>query len=382
MEITEWQIGRLEVPNGESEVVNFLKREFEPKGLDPIWFEEYFSWKVGPLNPGGKGYLFVVYASGKVLACLSLAVKKALFNGQEIKTAEFGDAYCSNLFFENIKYYKPAALHPDFSDNPNAYVNKSPFGRLAYEATKAAISDGIHFLYGTPNNNAFPGWINRLGHFHLTSHNVYVFFRPTIYFYSKKISMPSAMRNVLSVLDWVLNYMLQILQTDVFSKKIIISEKVPSVEELNVLWDKTRINKGFTILRDGNYWLHRYFSHPLKKYLTYSIYTAGEFAGLVVFCVENNGGSKRARLMEWMLHPSLKSSYVFASVIRKIMRGSFDYCITYCDKNDKDAVALRKNLFFHHNHQVTMTFYRNIYCHPDSMIYMIRNFYMGNTDAA
>mgnify|MGYP000526633437 CR=1 FL=1 len=94
----------VELPNGESEVVNFLKREFEPKGLDPIWFEEYFSWKVGPLNPGGKGYLFVVYASGKVLACLSLTVKKALFNGQEIKTAEFGDAYCSNLFFENIKF--------------------------------------------------------------------------------------------------------------------------------------------------------------------------------------------------------------------------------------------------------------------------------------
>ena len=63
----------------------------------------------------------------------------------------------------SIKYYKPAALHPDFSDNPNAYVNKSPFGRLAYEITKAAISDGINFLYGTPNTKAFPGWVNKLG---------------------------------------------------------------------------------------------------------------------------------------------------------------------------------------------------------------------------
>ena len=381
MKITEWQIARLEVPNGESEVVNFLKREFEPKGLDPIWFDEYFSWKVGPLNPGGKGYLFVVYASGKVLACLSLAVKKALFNGQEIKTAEFGDAYCSNLFFENIKYYKPAALHPDFSDNPNAYVNKSPFGRIAYEATKAAISDGIHFLYGTPNNNAFPGWINRLGHFHLTSHNVYVFFRPTIYHLSKRISMPSALRRKLFFLDWAFNYLLRISYSDIFGKKIRISENIPSVEELNELWNKTRINKGYTLIRNGNYWMHRYFRHPLKKYLTYSIYKAGEFAGLVVFCIENEDGSKKARLMEWMLHPSLKSAYIFAHVIQKVMRGRIDYCITYCDETDKDALALRNNLFSRHN-KIIITFYKNNFCNPESMINMIQNFYMGNTDAA
>jgi len=195
--------------------------------------------------------------------------------------------------------------------------------------------------------------------------------------------MPLALRRKLVLLDSAFNRLLQLLRTGLSGKKMMISEGVPPVKELNALWEKTRTNEGYTLVRDGAYWTHRYFGHPLNKYITYSLYSADDFAGLVVFCVEGEDavGSRRVRLMEWMLSPALNASSVFAGVIGKVMKGCFDYCITYCDSTDKDAQALRNNLFVQ-KYQVTMTFYRNTYCNPDSMNNMIRKFYMGNTDAA
>ena len=145
--------------------IGFLNNEFQPEDADKVWFNGYFDWKIGKHNPAGNGYLTSGIAEGQTIATISLSRKRILLNGKEYIGAEFGDAYCSNRFFNNLSSYVPEESTAGHNA-ANHYLNKSIFGRIAFETTQRALNDGVAILYGTPNQNAFPSWVKRLGHFH------------------------------------------------------------------------------------------------------------------------------------------------------------------------------------------------------------------------
>ena len=160
------------------QVFEFLKNNFQPSGSDPIWFKDYFKWKLSSKNPAGRGYLSIGFEGDKIIACISLVKRKIYFGGQIIIGAEFGDAYCSSDFFANVNNYTPR--DHNYKGKPSShYLNRSIFGRIADEITIRAINDGILYLYGLPNNNAYPSWIKRLGHFNFPNHSIYSLARHT-----------------------------------------------------------------------------------------------------------------------------------------------------------------------------------------------------------
>ena len=61
----------------------------------------------------------------------------------------------------------PLSKSNEYSDENN-YINKSIFGRLAFESQKRAENKGIELIFGTPNKNAYPGWIKRLNYSEIT----------------------------------------------------------------------------------------------------------------------------------------------------------------------------------------------------------------------
>lgn len=63
----------------------------------------------------------------------------------------------------------------DIMTDPD-YQRQGMFVALAEAAMKLAAEQGIELLYGFPNSNAYPGWINRLGWSH--SGNVGMWVRP------------------------------------------------------------------------------------------------------------------------------------------------------------------------------------------------------------
>jgi hypothetical protein len=360
--------------------VEFLRREFQPEGIEEVWFDGYFQWKLGAVNPAGKGYLSVGIADGEVIATISLTKKKILLNGKEYIAAEFGDAYCSERFFNDLSSYIPKEDRFQGLSSSH-YLNKSIFGRIAFETTRRALDDGIRILYGTPNQNAFPSWVKRLGHFKFQEHPIYSVSRPTYRFLIARYKQLQPFSKLLKLLDTSLSYLVkQYLQIRA-RKKITLEESVPSESEINNLWELTKPAFGFSFVRDFAYWEYRYFKHPLKKYRTVTLKSGNIVCGFVIICIQKvDTDSYCCNFVEWMVLPAYSLAAVLADIIVKLRYDSINQFVSYANFASGDGNDFKSN-FFRKRFPVNITFYQTDLINPFFLKNMPFQFYMGSTDA-
>src|SRR5688572_18904515 len=101
---------------------------------------DYYRWK-SEQNPFGQGKLHLVERGDAIAGSASVTFKNVAVAGVPHRATEIGDTY----------------THPDFR-------RQGIFATAVTECTKYAIDHGAHFVYGTPNDAALPGYRDKLSY--------------------------------------------------------------------------------------------------------------------------------------------------------------------------------------------------------------------------
>lgn len=264
-------------------VSNFLNNEFGNSRTFDFWSKEMFIWKILSNNPAGDGYLAYAESEGKVIGTAAIVKKRIIFDNVLSIAFEIGETYTHPDFRKNIFPKEPFKNIND----PNHYLNKSIFGRLVEELKIKANEEEIDFIYGTPNQNSIKGYLKHLNFFELKNYsNISMSNFDFIGFLKRK------KYSILFKVFSSYNYLPKI-------NNFRISREFPE-KGLDDLWNKTKPVKGFSLVRDAQYWDHRYLQKPKSNYSFFSFYYKNSLEGIIVIRVENVLKFKTLHIVEWM----------------------------------------------------------------------------------
>lgn len=357
--------------------VNFLQSEFCPEGAEPMWTADYFRWKLGEANPAGNGYISLAMVGDNVVGVVSLTRKRMLIDGVEYPGGEVGDAYSSRGIMRNSK---PATISP-IDQNPDSYINKSVFGRLASDVRSRAEADGVRFIYGAPNKNSYPGFVKRLNYFDLTGYSNSTFSRPTVMLLSSKYPALHSVAPVLNALDFSYQAVYSILFGNGAKRGHKINPSCPAIEEIEALWALVKPARGFSLVRDAAYWRHRYSEHPFAKYSFFSIRQNGKLVGIVVirFAVTRNHRVV-VYIVEWMLEKQVEFGYVLSFIMAHYRHTDVQTFCLWAQRGSCEAQAATRALFLFRG-RAPIIFADHPHARALQNTASEANFYLGSADA-
>lgn len=357
------------------ETVSFLNRNFGVEGTDLVWSEEYFKWKLGNSNPSGAGHLSIALCDGEVVGTMSITRKRVLIDGKLVVVGEIGDSYTSPAI---RRRGRPVDLI-SYDSNPNSYINKSVFGRLASETKLRAEANGIEIIYGTPNENAFPGWTKKLGYFEIDQQNFTYYVRPGAEGIVRQYPKLSSIRSILVPLDKMVTSLLKNCYR--INNNYLFEAVRPSFEEIDELWRCILPLSGFTFVRDAKYWKHRYVDRPSVDYTFFSIIRDDELCGILVARSYIAFDLKKiVSVAEWMVKSQVPLNWLFAELTYYFNEQNPCLISIYADKNVVKPDMLIKNLFFPRA-SVPIIYSDSVRSRELQMNMGDFNFFLGNTDA-
>jgi hypothetical protein len=377
--ITTWDAIEDDNLNFAEKTVTFLQSEFCPSGVDPIWSVDYFKWKLSNINPAGSGYLSVALCNNRVIGTVSLTRKRILINGIEYMGGEVGDSYSSNLF----RCRTTCSSLSSYDSNPDSYINKSIFGRLASDVRARAEASGVSIIYGTPNKNAYPGWTKRLEYFDLITYDNQNYLRPTVHFIARKLPMKMLFCAAMYATEKVWLNFSKILNTSISdrNKKHTIEMGPPSDQEIDFLWDEVRPTIGFSLVRDSKYWVHRYKQYPLGIYSFFRVYDKERLVAFVVTRkATTNTGKKIVYIVEWMINESDLFEYIVYHIIDIYRKDEIDAFSFYASGSLFKGRYSIKYGFVKRN-RVPIIFANTEEAQLLKKLNNDFHFYIGNTDA-
>lgn len=357
--------------------VAFLQGEFSPVNGDPVWSVEYFQWKLGPTNPAGAGHISLAMLDGNVVGVVSLTRKRLWFNGQPLIGGEVGDAYTSARVRRGVQPSTLSALDAD----PVSFINRSIFGRLASEVRGRAEADGVQLIYGTPNANAYPGWTKRLGYFEFREYKNHAFARPTWRMLIKRYPGISCGRRMVQLCENALISIHAALCR--FANRDLIFSLLPSNEtEIEELWARVKPDTGFSLVRDGAYWRHRYLDHPLASYSLLGIRRHGVLVGIAAIRLASiTPGKPVLSVVEWMVEDDIPFSFLLSQILDMCKHWEVDSFSFWAKPTGKEAKASRYSLFAKRG-RIPIIFADTAIGREVSAMKEAFHFSLGSTDAA
>ena len=358
------------------ETVSFLNRTFGVPGADSVWSEEYFKWKLGNSNPAGSGHLSIALCEGEVVGTMSITRKRLLIDGKLVVAGEIGDSFSSPAVRRRGKPFDLISL----DSNPNSYLNKSVFGRLATEVQLRAEANGIEIIYGTPNSNAYPGWTNKLGYFEIDQQDFTYYVRPRAEGIVRQYPKFSGIKRLLVPLD---NFVTSVIKNcySINNNRCIFDPVRPSCEKIDELWENTKPLSGFNFVRDASYWKHRYVDRPSVEYIYFSIIRDNQLCGIVVArSYVSLDLKKTISVTEWMINSEVPLNWLLAELMYYFCDHNAEIISIYADKNVIKPVVLIKNLFFPRV-SIPVIYSNSIRAKELQSYGCSFNFYLGNTDA-
>lgn len=320
---------------------NFLQGEFCPPDAPPNWSAEYFRWKLGMENPAGTGYVSMAMVGETVVGIVSLTKKRLWINGGMTIGGEVGDAYTS---IKMRRRAQPAELS-DLDSDPDSFLNRSIFGRLASDVRARAEADAITVIYGTPNQNAYPGWTKRLGYFEHKDYLNQSLSRPTWRMVVKRYPGLSPAAGMLKMLDRGLASVHAWLWR-VARPRFVFDQSPPSDQEIDALWSRTKPATGFSLVRDAAYWRHRYMTHPLAEYSFCCVRSNGVLLSLIAVRLACFGGGRSVlSLVEWMSEEKLAFGYLLSQTLHAFRDENIDLFNMWANASGAEARAARLSLF-------------------------------------
>jgi len=357
--------------------VAFLQGEFCPADADPVWSVEYFRWKLGPGNPAGAGYVSLAMLDDKVVGIVSLTRKRLLVNGKPVAGGEVGDTYTSARVRRGARPAMPSTLDPD----PASFVNRSIFGRLASDARARAESDGIRVIYGTPNANAYPGWTKRLGYFDFQAYANQSFSRPTWRMFIKRYPGLALAKSVIRASENALISVHAALSRAA-NGGLVFGLQSPGEEEIEALWERVKPSEGFSLVRDGEYWRHRYLEHPLARYILFSVRRQEVLVGVVAIRLAAIAGGKPVlSIVEWMAEEDIPFGFLLPQILDTCKGWEIDSFNFWTNAAGQEAKSALQSLFVRRG-RVPIIFGDTVEGRKVGMMKNSVYFYLGSADAA
>lgn len=276
--------------------VEFLLR-FSQTGISK-WSTEHFEWKLGSVNPAGKGFLTLAIDNGKVIGTTSIT-KKIWWDGSiPIIVGEIGDTYVDPEYRKGGEFAETRNLSGSEFD----YLRHSVFGRLVTETLSRAVGDGLDLIFGTPNQLSMPGYVRRLGFFHFDGYQNKRFVRPGLGFFKDKLP-------ILRVI-WGVFYHLERVYSKTFSRLLSLLtqfelEEISELDsEMDALWERVKSLGIIGPLRDSSYFNYRFLNNPAGNYRIWVIRKHGEIVGAFVTSLgKHQNGSNTYSLVDWLVDP-------------------------------------------------------------------------------
>jgi len=339
-----------------SKAVKFLGT-FRPEGMDPIWSNEHFKWKLHR-NPAGNGFISCAVVGHEVVGVVSITCKRIWYKNREIIAGEVGDGY-SHPNYRRIPMKKGSGSSlPEGSIWSSGYFQESIFGRLVCENTIRAIDRGINIIYGTPNRNSRTGFEKRL---YYKSHPMQIncLARPTalnIFSFPKLeplfkfLPLKTTFVKVCCSVDRLLESINYKRWESKRKKTGYVFEKTDkATADFDELWDKLKHQNEFMLVRDRKYFDHRFFCNPLADYELYKVKHGGELCGIIVsriYYLEKGG--KVCCLADWFYDRSKEN--LLPVMISYVIHDQYDKKVltfnTWQGENSVDIKSIRKLGFF------------------------------------
>ena len=291
----------------------FLNKEFGHLISSDIWTENIFEWKLSKRNPSGSGHLALAEVDGKIVGTAAIVKKRVLLDGKRFIGCEIGETYTHPDYRKNIK---PINLFINISD-PNDYVNKSIFGRLVSELKIELKKEKIDLIYGTPNQNSIKGYLKNLDFKKLKNYsNISMSKIELINYLKYKKLLKTAF--LLNCIKFLINKIFYHLTRFLFKKKgFYYLQEAPSKINIEKLWQNNLNAKGFSLVRDYQYWKHRYLNHPNGNYKFFSIYSKYGLEALVTTRVEKIKNQETLYIVEWMTSDKVSFYFILRFLIKQ-----------------------------------------------------------------
>ncbi len=287
------------------QAAEFLQAFISPEASQ-VWSGKLFQWKLGAQNPAGPGYLSLAIVNGQVIGTTSITPKRLWIDGKVLIGGEIGDTYTA-------KQFRHKGTPSDFfleNQDPEAYVNKSVFGRLVWTTRRRAEKDGLFLIYGTPNQSSMPGYVKRLEFFHFNNMISQSFVRARAEWFFKRNPALRLARYAFISIDKLISCMLSAVAV-ASSPASNIDTAYPSDEAIDELWTRFKPEFKFTVVHDAAWFRFRYLEHPNALYQFVTLHRRGQITGLMVFrSFRDMSGNRVLAVADWLIHPLDKAGFV------------------------------------------------------------------------
>ena len=222
-----------------------FRRSFPRSRLVRCDEPEYYKWKCCE-NPAEAGYIWLAEDGDRIVATASMTPKKMKILRRTVLAAETGDTFTL----------------PE-------YQRRSIFTSLVKSTTDEAVKKGINFIYGLPNNNSLPGYVNKLDYGQVTS--------PRLCYLARPLNIKKVLKQKIGspLLAGVLSPPLQIVSRLIFKfaairtgkRSLSVSQVSSFPEDIEKLWERVSAHYDVILVRDKKYLEWRYVLAP-NRYLT------------------------------------------------------------------------------------------------------------------
>ena len=224
---------------------------------------EIFRWKLGPSNPAGQGILAVAVAEDDAIAGVMSATMKRMTIGEQLVTgSETGDTF----------------THPDFRHSGRAaeaapgttadhYLNRSVFGRLVDEVSRALVDRAVEIVYSTPNDQSRPGYCRRGGYEVAPTASARSWHCPQPSLFADRL--PRRIGQItFAAFDALRSASRRRLETGESMTIIPLRRdtSAPIFETIDRFWKSRPPGRNVVLVQDGDWIRHRYALHPSQSY--------------------------------------------------------------------------------------------------------------------
>ncbi len=237
-----------------------FRRSFPASRLVKVEEPEYHKWKCCD-NPAEPGYIWLAEDGDRIVATASMTPKKMKILGGTILAAETGDTFT-------------LAEHQ----------GKGIFTSLVKSTTSEALKKGIDFIYGFPNTNSLPGYINKLGYGQITSPRLYYLGRPLNMkkILSQKLKSSLVARILSPLLEIISRVIFKLATIGVNKSNLAVSQVSSFPEDVEKLWERVGADYDVILVRDKKYLEWRYVSAPNRYLILIARSKEGEVSGYMI----------------------------------------------------------------------------------------------------
>jgi len=299
---------------------NFFKNQF--RGSYRYGTMGFFYWKLVK-NSSFPGIINGIFINSKLTSTASITPKTLLLHNKELFTAEIGDTYVAKRF-----------------------SGRGFFLKLVNSSKTYCIKNNINFIYGTPNNQSFPGYVKYCG-FEKSE-----IIRPYSFSYlldiknhlkSKLGSFFANLFNILYRLFLRIHHLVLLLFNN-FSSDYYVEEISFFSSDFDVFFNKLSKDWDFVFSRSSRHMNWRFIENP-ENYKIFLVKKKEEIVGYFVYRIILSQAIAKLVVADFLVSNNHMSAldFIFHRLRNVAFKNNLTVINIWCDINSLFVPSLHKN---------------------------------------